>query len=165
LINDLTRTGFPPKLKLARVIVIPKHGRRDHTIIKSYRWISLLPTIAELVEKAITLHLSARHEVNGWWHPGQRRSRAGQNTSDALLWLIRRVRENRQNQEHTAVLMVDVSAAFPNTSRDKVKETLKNADPGVVKWVDTWLDNTQIARELDGNSGPLRSAGSGLPQG
>jgi hypothetical protein len=37
--------------------------------------------------------------------------------------------------------MVDVSAAFPNTSRDKVRETLRNADPGVAKWVDTWLDN------------------------
>jgi hypothetical protein len=61
--------------------------------------------------------------------------------------------------------MVNVSAAFPNTSRDEVKETLDNADPGVAKWVDTWLDNRQIAMELDGNSGPLRSAGSGLPQG
>jgi hypothetical protein len=29
--------------------------------------------------------------------------------------------------------MVDVSAAFPNTSRDEVKETLKNADPEVAK--------------------------------
>jgi hypothetical protein len=61
--------------------------------------------------------------------------------------------------------MVDVSAAFPNTSRDEVRETLRNADPGVAKWVDTWLDNRQIAMELDGKSGPLRSAGSGLPQG
>jgi hypothetical protein len=60
--------------------------------------------------------------------------------------------------------MVDLSAAFPNTSRDEVKETLKNADPGVAKWVDTWLDNRQIAMELDGNSGPLRSVGSGIPQ-
>jgi hypothetical protein len=31
--------------------------------------------------------------------------------------------------------MVNVSAAFPNTSRDKVKETLKKADLGIAKWV------------------------------
>jgi hypothetical protein len=55
--------------------------------------------------------------------------------------------------------MVDVSAELPNTSRDEVKETLKNADAVVAKWVDTWLDNGQIAIELDGNSGRLRSAG------
>jgi hypothetical protein len=165
LINDLIRTGFPPELKLPRVIVIPKHGRRDHTSVKSYRRICLLQTIAKLVEKAITLHLSTRGKLNGWWHLGQHGPRAGRNTSDTLLWLIRRVRENRKNKQHTAVLMVHVSAAFPNTSRDGVKERLNNADPGVTKWVDTWLDKGQIGMEVDENSGPLRSAGSGLQQG
>jgi hypothetical protein len=62
LINDLIRTDFPSELKFPRVIVIPKHGRRDRTSIKSYRCISLLPTIAKLVEKAITVHLSTRGE-------------------------------------------------------------------------------------------------------
>jgi hypothetical protein len=83
------------------------------------------------VGKAISLHLANQGEINGWWHPGQHGSRAGRNTTDALLWLIRRVRENRQTKKHTAVLMVDVSAAFPNTSRNEVRETLKNADPGI----------------------------------
>jgi hypothetical protein len=101
----------------------------------------------------ITLHLSTRGQLNGWWHLLQHGSRAGRNTSNALLWLIRRVRENRKNKQHTAVLMVDISAAFPNTLRDEVRETLRNADPGVSKWVDTWRDNCQIAMELDGNSG------------
>jgi ribonuclease HI len=46
------------------------------------------------VEKAITLHLANQGEINGWWHPGQHGSRAGRNTTDALLWLIRRVRRS-----------------------------------------------------------------------
>jgi hypothetical protein len=165
LINELNRTGLPPELKLARVIVIPKPGRRDRTSIKSYRCISLLPTIAKLVEKAITGHLSTRGEINGWWHPGQHGSRAGRNTSDALLWLIRKVLENRQKRKHTAVLMVDISAAFPNTSKNEVKETLKNGDPAIAQCVDTWLANRQITMELDGNQGSPRDAGNGLPQG
>jgi hypothetical protein len=66
LINELVRTGLPPELKLARVIAIPKPGRRDRTTIKSYRCISLLPNIAKLVEKAITGHPSTRREINGW---------------------------------------------------------------------------------------------------
>jgi hypothetical protein len=61
--------------------------------------------------------------------------------------------------------MVDVLAAFPNTSRDKVRETLRKAGLGGMKWVDTLLDNGQIGIELNGNSGPIRSAGSGLLQG
>jgi hypothetical protein len=97
-----------------------------------------------LVEKAITLHLANQGEINGWWHTGQYESRAVRNTTDALLWLIRRVRENRQNKKHTAVLMVVVSGAFQNTSRNEVRETLKNADPGIARWVDRWLDNRRI---------------------
>jgi hypothetical protein len=165
VVNHLIKTGLPPELKLARVVVISKPGRRDRTSIKSYRCISLLRTIAKLVEKAITLHLSTQGETRGWWHQGQHGSRAGRNTTDALLWLIRKVRENRQKKQHTALLMVDVVAAFPNTSRDEVRQTLRNADPGISQWVDQWLDNRQIAMELDGNLCGARDAGSGLPQG
>jgi hypothetical protein len=102
--------------------------------------------------------------MNGWWHP-KHHSCAGRNTSNALQWLIRKVHENRPKRKHTAVLMVDISAAFPNTSKDEVKETLKDADPAIAQWVDTWLANRQISMELDGNRGSPRDAGSGLPRG
>jgi hypothetical protein len=69
------------------------------------------------------------------------------------------------NKKHTAVLMVDVSAAFPKTSRAEIRKTLYEADPAIARWVDNWLQNRQIAMELDGNHGPPRDAGSGLPQG
>jgi hypothetical protein len=44
IINELTKTGLPPELKVVRVVVIGKPGRRDRTNVKSYRCISLLPT-------------------------------------------------------------------------------------------------------------------------
>jgi hypothetical protein len=133
LINYLIETGLPRELKLTRVVVILKPGKRDRTSVKAYRCISLLPTIATVVEKVITLHLSIQGEPTGWWHPGQHESRAGNNTTDALLWLIRKVRQNRSNKNHTAILMVDVSAAFPNTSRIEIRQTLRDADPNIAR--------------------------------
>jgi hypothetical protein len=165
LINQLIETGLPRELKLARVVVISKAGKRDRTSVKAYRCISLFPTISKLVEKAITLHLSIQGEKKRWWHPGQHRSRVGKNTTDALLWLIRKVRENRSNKKHTVVLIVDVSAAFPNTARSEIRQTLRDADPIIARWIDQWLEDHNISMELDGHQGSERDAGSGLPQG
>jgi hypothetical protein len=39
LINHLVRTGLPPELKLANVVVISKPGRRDRASVNSYRCI------------------------------------------------------------------------------------------------------------------------------
>jgi hypothetical protein len=85
-------------------------------------------------------------------------SRAGKNTADALLWLIRKVRENRNKKKHTALVMVDVAAAFPNTSRSEIHHTLRNADPNIAHWVDQWLEDRNISMELDGHQGRIRDA-------
>jgi hypothetical protein len=96
LINTLIETELlPVELKLVRVAEIPRSGKCYRTSVKSCRYISVLPTIAKLVEKAITLYLSIQGEIHGWWHLGQHGSRAGRNTTDVLLWVIRKVRENR----------------------------------------------------------------------
>jgi hypothetical protein len=90
---------------------------------------------------------------------------AGWNIFVASICLVRSVLENRLYKQHTAVLIVDVSAAFLNTSTDDVTENLKNHELGIVIWVNTWLDNYLIVVELDRNSGPLHSFGSGKQQG
>jgi hypothetical protein len=61
--------------------------------------------------------------------------------------------------------MVDVAAAFPNTSRSEIRHTLRNADPNIAHWVDQWLEDRNISMELDGHQGRIRDAGSGIPQG
>jgi hypothetical protein len=113
IINELIKTGLPRELKVASVVVIVNPGRRDRTKVKSYRCISLLPTIGKLVEQAITLHPANQGEINRWWHPGQHGSRAGQNTTDALLWLrdfvkIAKTRSTRRflwwtHQQHSQI--------------------------------------------------------------
>jgi hypothetical protein len=37
---------------------------------------------------------------------------------------------------HTAILVVEISAAFPNTSKDEVGEALRSANPDIAQWVD-----------------------------
>jgi hypothetical protein len=51
IINKHIRDGLPKELKTAKVVVIPKPGKRDMDNPKSYRCISLLNNIAKLREK------------------------------------------------------------------------------------------------------------------
>jgi hypothetical protein len=60
IINELIKTGLPSELKVARVVVIMKPGRRDRTEVKSYPCISLLPTIGKLVEMLYTNKLYSK---------------------------------------------------------------------------------------------------------
>jgi hypothetical protein len=128
LINYLITTGLPQDLKLGRLVVVTKPGKRDRTSVKSYRYISLRPTIAKLVEKAIMLYLSIQGEPKGWWHSGQHGSRAGEHTTDALLWLIRKVRENRNKKKHTA-LYVFIQSRLPSVSHDGYVDKNKHIIP------------------------------------
>ncbi|KAI0207148.1 hypothetical protein LSAT2_008167, partial [Lamellibrachia satsuma] len=58
VINQVINTGiFPDKLKIAKLIPIFKND--DPTLIKSYRPISLLPTISKVLAKIIYNQLSA----------------------------------------------------------------------------------------------------------
>jgi hypothetical protein len=61
--------------------------------------------------------------------------------------------------------MVDVSVAFPNTSGIEIRQTLRDADPNIARWIDQSLEDRNISMELDGHQGSERDAGSGLPQG
>jgi hypothetical protein len=47
--------------------------------------------------------------------------------------------------------MMDISVAFLNTSKNEVKQILKDADPEIAPRVDTQLANWQIIMDLDGN--------------
>jgi hypothetical protein len=60
--------------------------------------------------------------------------------------------------------MVDVAAAFPNTSRSEIQHTIRNADPNIAHRVDKWWENRNISMELDGHQGRIGDAGSGIPQ-
>jgi hypothetical protein len=124
-----------------------------------------VPIIAKLVEKAITVHLLIRGELNRWWDLGQYGLHAGWNIFIASFWMVRSVFENTIYMQHTAVLLVDVSAPFSNTSRYDVTEILKNNEPGIDIWVNTWLVDYLIVVELDRNCDPLRSLGSSQRQG
>jgi hypothetical protein len=167
LVNRMAIEGLPPSMKTAKVVYIHKPGKTDWQATKSYRAISLLSTVGKMAEKAVADYLSLVGEENGWWHNGQCGSRAGRSTIDALAYLRGEVNKNRRRGRHTAVLMTNVAAAFPSTSRQRVVEMLikHKAHPIIIRWVNNWLTDRAIETWIDGKPVGRSAVNCGVPQG
>jgi hypothetical protein len=63
--NAIPRQQIIHKIKLAKVILIPKSGK-DSKEVKSYRPISLLPIIAKLLEKFILRRIDPDFSTSDW---------------------------------------------------------------------------------------------------
>jgi hypothetical protein len=167
IVNRLVQEGLPPELKVAKVVFIHKPGKTDWSSPKSYRAISLLSTLGKMAEKAVADHLSLVGEREKWWHNGQCGSRAGRSTIDALAFLKGAVTNNRRIGRHTAVIMTDVAAAFPSTTKARVLQMLieNRSHPTIIRWVDQWLTNREIETWIDGKMAGRKKTECGVPQG
>jgi hypothetical protein len=154
-------------LKVAKVVFIHKPGKTDWSSPKSYRAISLLSTLGKMAEKAVADHLSLVGEREKWWHNGQCGSRAGRSTIDALAFLKGAVTNNRRVGRHTAVIMTDVAAAFPSTTKARALQMLieNRSHPTIIRWVDQWLTNREIETWIDGKMAGRKKTECGVPQG
>jgi hypothetical protein len=167
LVNRMVTEGLPKEMKMAKAVYIHKPGKTDWTSPRSYRAISLISTIGKMAEKAVVDYLSLMGEQRGWWHAGQCGSRAGRSTIDTLAFLKRQVANSRRIGRHTALLMTDVAAAFPSTTKDRVVSMLsrKGAHPTIVRWVNSWLTDRSIETWINNRPAGKREVNCGVPQG
>jgi hypothetical protein len=167
LVNRLVAEELPREMKIAKVVYMHKPGKTDWSPPRSYRAISLLSTIGKMAEKAVADYLSLMGEQTGWWHKGQCGSRAARSTIDTLAYMKQQVTSNRRIGRHTALLMTNVAAAFPSTTRSRVVVMLarKGVHPTVVRWVNSWLTDQSIETWIDNRPTSKRAIQCGVPQG
>jgi hypothetical protein len=167
IVNRLVQEGLPPELKVAKVVFIHKPGKPTGVhpsptapFPYSARW-------EKWRRKAVADHLSLVGEREKWWHNGQCGSRAGRSTIDALAFLKGAVTNNRRIGRHTAVIMTDVAAAFPSTTKARVLQMLieNRTHPTIIRWVDQWLTNREIETWIDGKMAGRKKTECGVPQG
>ena len=94
MVQQVIRLGYhPQKWKRARGILLEKGGKRDLTLVKSYRIISLLNCMGKFVEKVVAEQLSQFSENFLKLHQGQTRARKERCTIDAVASLIHKVEQ------------------------------------------------------------------------
>ncbi|GBP00859.1 Putative 115 kDa protein in type-1 retrotransposable element R1DM [Eumeta japonica] len=103
---------FPTHWKTAHVVIIPKPGKEDYTLPKSYRPIGLLPIPGKIVEKLMIGRIQ--------WHmlpslsPKQYGFMPQRSTEDALYDLVNHVKKEIESKKAVLLISLDIEGAFDN---------------------------------------------------
>lgn len=125
IVQQSVRLGYQPKRwKRARGILLEKVGKRDWSLVKSYRVISLLNCLGKVVEKVVAGLLSEYCEKFSRLHPGQMGARKQRCAIDAVASLVHKVQESWAEKKLAVALFMDIKGAFDHVSKTSLVERM-----------------------------------------
>lgn len=115
---------FPDALKKSVIVPIYKSG--DRHCISNYRPISLLPTLAKVIEKIINKRLKTYLEKHNILSPNQHGFREHRSTLDAVKQLTSFLVDKLDKHKKTLAIFLDLKKAFDTVSVPILIKKLEN---------------------------------------
>ena len=158
---DYGLTNDIPDWHSAEVVLIPKADKPRSDIVKSWRMIQLLPTIAKVVERIVLLRI-AEHVVLGQTQFGSRRKRG---VHDAMSVVFEFLRHNEGFK--CTMLSMDIEGGFDNIDIDLLCHFLANREcpANLILWVRRWAGNCVVKFRFNGQVSKPYFVNCGVPQG
>ena len=148
-------------------IVLRKPNKPNYEVPKAYRPIALISTMAKVLTALIADNVSQlveQHRLLPNTHFG---GRPGRTTTDAIHYLVHRVKQAWANGQVASVLFLDVEGAFPNAVTDKLLHNLKKRRiPQIyVKFIKLMLSNRRTKLSFDDYTSDPINILNGIGQG
>ena len=115
---------FPASLKIAKIVPIYKSGDISH--VSNYRPISILSSISKILEKLIHVKLINFFNKHSVLLPTQYGFRANHSTSHALTHVSTSLYDNINDENYTALLLVDFKKAFDTVNHKTLLTKLEH---------------------------------------
>lgn len=160
--------GYIPRLwREVKVVFVPKPGKDDYALAKSFRPISLtsflLKGLERMVEKRIRLEILSRNPLSSCQHAYQ----SGKSCESALHDCVRIVEEGLEAREYTMGVFVDIEGAFDNATFGSMCTSARNhgVEEVVVRWIHAMLSKRLLTTEGENNDSVRVEVEKGCPQG
>jgi hypothetical protein len=156
----------PCAWKRAVVVMIPKDGK-DPKDVKGYRPISLLSTVAKMLEKQLAIRLRIWLETRQLIPHHQSGFRSYHETRDHLFRLSQEISAGFGRGLDTVTAFLDVEGAFDTVWHNGLQvKLLKTGLPvALVRWLSDFLRERRLAVRVSGQLSSWKSMEAGVPQG
>ncbi|GBO21033.1 Retrovirus-related Pol polyprotein from type-1 retrotransposable element R1 [Araneus ventricosus] len=165
IVKCLELKCFADHLKIGLVILFHKTGKEEQNI-KSYRPISLLPTLGKLLEKLFLQRFNFQLKTNKLQHPLQYGFREGKSADDALLYVTSLLEQARRQRKHAVLISLDISGAFDSLQYSSIRDRFSSLSlfSNISETLLDTLRNRKVAMQT--SEGPvLWEQIQGRPQG
>ena len=149
-------------------LIFPFHKKKDKDMLENYRPVSHLVQVGKMIEYAVYFQIVEHFTTHNLFHPNHHGSLANHSTATAIIQLFDMWLEAADNQELSAVCLLDQSAAYDllchQTLHDKLK--LYNFDQPSIKWIMSYLSGrSQLVQVEASTSNQLDGGDHAVPQG
>ena len=134
---------FLPSWKIGLQVFLPKPNKADYSQAKSWRPITLFPTIFKIACRIISTRASRQLMNAGQISPSQKGGMSGiSGTTDATFLLRSCINHHRRHKTNMYVLFMDVANAFGSLELGLIEKiiNLTSTDEGTRGW---WLESTR----------------------
>ncbi|GBO12315.1 Putative protein in type-1 retrotransposable element R1DM [Araneus ventricosus] len=114
---------FPSALKEGIIVLFHKKGKEEKCI-SSYRPITLLPTLGQVLEKLLLQRINYKLENDNSLHPLQFGFRQRKSVDLALSTLLSKIKDSKSKKQHTLLLSIDIKGAFDGLLHSSIKSSL-----------------------------------------
>ena len=155
----------PVLWKDTKVIFIPKPGKDDYTLPKSFRPISLSNYFLKALERLVGWKMDDALRIEPI-HDRQHGFMKGRSTESAISITTNYIERFLALNEHCLAAFLDISAAFDSIDVDHVRRALLKhwGHPDMVDWYHNYLSHRNLYADLHQDQAAC-STGVGFPQG
>ena len=169
LVNASLAEGcFPKEFKEAVVSPIIKKSTLSCSDLKNYRPVSGLCFLSKLVERVASAQLINHINSNGLDNPLQSAYKAGHSTETALLSIKNDIHLSLSRGESTALVLLDLSAAFDTIDHSTLIDCLKSwfgVCGSALEWFVSYLCDRYQAVKIGSTLSDFHKLIFGVPQG
>jgi len=150
-----------PDWHKAHTVLIEKADKPRYDIVKSWRMIHLLPTIAKVAERIVLIRLAKEIQLEDT----QFGSRTGRGVHDSMGVIFEFIKHHQGWQ--TAMVSMDIEGGFDNIDLDLLLQFMQARGAPVLlcSWVNRWARNRSVRFKFNGRLSKEFFTTRGIPQG